>query len=99
MPSAPGGIPAWKAKPGVQMKPNLESIMLRKSIGSMESGRPTCTRCRRTPLVGEFLHRLESGRRVCGLCLAGLPEVEREPVTSERLQAAERSIPVAKRAA
>lgn len=81
------------------MKPDLESIMLRKSIGSMESDRPICSRCRRTPLVGEFLHRLESGRRLCGLCLAGLPDVDPAPVTSERVQAAERSIAVAKRAA
>lgn len=81
------------------MKPNLESIMLQKSIGSMESDRPTCSRCRRTPLVGEFLHRLESGRRLCGLCLAGLPDADRPSVRSERVHAAERSIPVEKRAA
>lgn len=81
------------------MKPDLESIMLQKSIGSMESDRPTCSRCRRTPLVGEFLHRLGSGKLLCGLCLAGLPEPDQDSVRSERVHAAERSIPVAKRAA
>lgn len=81
------------------MKPDLESIMLQKSIGSMESDRPLCARCRRTPLVGEFLHRLGSGKLVCGLCLAELPEADQAPVESERVHAAERSIPVARRAA
>jgi hypothetical protein len=81
------------------MKPDLESIMLRKSIGSMESDRPICAGCQRTPLVGEFLHRLEAGQLVCGLCLAEMPESERASIESERVHAAERSIPVARRAA
>lgn len=81
------------------MKPDLESIMLQKSIGSMESHRPTCSRCQRTPLVGEFLHRLESDGLLCGLCLAGLPDGDRHTVTSERVHAGERSLPVGRRAA
>lgn len=81
------------------MSPDLESIMLRKSIGSMEGDRPTCSRCERTPLVGEFMHRLESDVLLCGLCLSGLPDADRPPVVSERVHAGERSLPVAKRAA
>lgn len=81
------------------MKPSLEAIMLRKSIGSMESDRCTCARCGRTPLPGEFLHRLESERRICGLCLARLPEVERVPLESIRMHAGERTLAVAPRAA
>ena len=81
------------------MKPDLESIMFRKSIGSMESDRPKCSHCRRTPLVGEYLHRLESGKLLCGLCLADLPDDDGAPVESLRLSAAERSISVARRAA
>jgi hypothetical protein len=78
---------------------DLEAIMLQKSIGSMESDRPRCSHCERTPLVGEYLHRLESGRLLCGLCLSGLPEADRAPVESVRLHAAERGLPVARRAA
>jgi hypothetical protein len=81
------------------MKPDLASFMLQKSIGSMESDRPTCSRCHRTPLVGEFLHRLESGRLLCGLCLPETPGADEFAIASERVHAAERSIPVAKRAA
>jgi hypothetical protein len=80
------------------VKPSLQSIMLRKSIGSMESDRTTCSRCRRTPLVGEFLHRLESDQHVCGLCLARLPEIEQAPLSSERMRASERGLAVGRRA-
>lgn len=79
------------------MKPSLESIMLRKSIGSMADDRATCARCARTPLVGEIMHRLEQGRFVCGLCLKELPHAEREPLRSERMPAGERSLRVAPR--
>ena len=69
--------------------------MLRKSIGSMADDRATCVRCARTPLVGELMHRLESGRFVCGLCLKELPHAEREEaLTSERMPAGERSLRV-----
>jgi hypothetical protein len=81
------------------MKPNLQSIMLRKSIGSMKGHRATCSGCGRTPLVGEFLHRLASDELLCGLCLGRLPEPERAPLSSERVRAGERSLAVARRAA
>jgi hypothetical protein len=81
------------------MRPSLEEIMLRKSIGSMESDRTTCSGCGRTPLPGEFLHRLESSERLCGLCLAEVPDGDRVPRRSERVGAAERGLSVAPRAA
>lgn len=81
------------------MRPDLESIMLRKSIGSMESHRPVCSRCERTPLVGEYMHRLGSDALLCGLCFAGVPESDRNQALAERVPAGERSLPVAKRAA
>ena len=77
------------------MRPSLESIMLRKSIGSMVDDRATCARCARTPLVGEFVHRHASGRFICGLCVEQLSEADREPLSSERMPAGERSLRVA----
>lgn len=58
-----------------------------------------CAVCRRTPVPGEFVHRLVSGRVVCSLCLAQLPERERSDAAAERVHAAERPISVAPRAA
>lgn len=78
------------------MKHSLESIMLRKSVGAMESGRPTCAHCGRTPLVGEFIYRLEQ-RTLCGLCVATVPEADRAPLAGERVHAGERALPVAPR--
>lgn len=81
------------------MRQTFESIMLKKSIGSMRGHRSTCSRCRRTPLAGEYLHRLESGSNVCGLCLSALPVDDRAAVSSERVHAAERALAVEPRAA
>ena len=78
---------------------DLESMMLRNSVGSMETARSTCSHCRRTPLTGERMHRLASEELVCDLCLSGLPEEERTPLSSERMRAGERRIAVAPRAA
>ena len=36
-----------------------------------------CGACRRTPVPGEFVHRLADQRVVCSLCLAKLPEFAR----------------------
>jgi ribosomal protein S27AE len=72
------------------MRPSFELIMLRKGLGSMERDRPLCSRCGRSPLIGEYLHRLESSDLLCGLCLSELPEVDRAPVSSERVRASER---------
>jgi hypothetical protein len=79
--------------------PDLAGMLLRRSVGSLDSGRACCSGCRRTPLVGERLHELETGRMMCDLCLPALPEGKRAPVRTERVHAADRHLTVAPRAA
>jgi hypothetical protein len=79
--------------------PDLGSLLLRNSLRSVVSGRDRCHGCDRSPLVGERLHEMDSGRWLCDLCLAGLPEEERRAVRSERVHASERHLPVAPKAA
>ncbi len=92
-----GGMRGQSTK-SAAMKHSLESIMLRKSVGAMESHRPTCAHCGRTPLVGEFIYRHDDST-LCGLCVATVPEAERGPLPSERVHAGERSLPVEPRLA
>ncbi|HEY1273825.1 MAG TPA: hypothetical protein VGF25_02895 [Thermoleophilaceae bacterium] len=79
--------------------PDLSAMLLRSSLRSV--GRPgaTCSGCRRTPLAGERLHELHSGRVVCELCFAALPEDGRTAVRSERIGASERRLAVVPKAA
>lgn len=79
--------------------PDLGAILLRNSVGSLDSGRSRCAGCRRTPLVGEQLHEMDTGRMLCDLCLSELPEDERHAVRTERVHAGERQLAVAPRAA
>lgn len=79
--------------------PDLATILLRKSARSLANDRRSCSGCRRTPLVGERLHEQESGRVLCDLCVAGLPEDQRRTVSSERVRSAERQLAVVPRAA
>jgi hypothetical protein len=79
--------------------PDLASMLLRKSLSSMASRDSTCGACRRTPLPGERLHELDSGRVVCDLCLSEIPEEKRRPVRSERVHASERRLAVVPKAA
>lgn len=58
-----------------------------------------CSACRRTPVPGEFVHRLGADRVVCSLCLARVPAGQREDATAERVHASERPLRVAPRAA
>jgi hypothetical protein len=74
-------------------------MLLRKGVGSMMSDRAVCWKCRRTPLPGELLHVLETGRVVCSLCLPKLPATEQSPIRSERVHASERHLAVVPRAA
>ena len=74
-------------------------MILRKSVGSMAQDRITCSACRRTPVAGELMHRLEGDRLLCDLCLVELPEEERAPLSSERVHASERHLAVVRRAA
>ena len=79
--------------------PDLAGMLLRRSVGSLDSGRACCSRCRRTPLVGEQLHEMETGRMMCDLCVTQLPESKRTSVRTERVHAADRHLTVAPRAA
>jgi hypothetical protein len=79
--------------------PDLAAMLLRRSVRSV--GRPTasCAGCRRTPLAGERVHELDSGRLVCELCFAALPEEGRHAVRSERVGASDRRLSVVPKAA
>ena len=79
--------------------PDLASILLRKSVGTMRSDRPRCSGCRRSPLVGERLHEMDTGRVLCELCFVALPEDKRRAVRSEIVHASERQLLVVPRAA
>ena len=56
-------------------------------------------KCERTPLAGERLHEMDTGRVLCDLCLAALPEDDRRAVRSERVHASEQRLAVVPRAA
>jgi hypothetical protein len=77
----------------------LARRILRKSIGSMRDGLLQCGSCRRTPVPGEFVHRLPSDRIVCSLCLAKQPAAKRDHAVPERVHASERHVSVMPRAA
>lgn len=79
--------------------PDLAALMMHRSIGSLSPSRDTCGKCRRTPLAGELLHELDSGRLLCDLCFAALPEGRRRAVRSERVHVGERKLAVVPRAA
>ena len=79
--------------------PDLAGMLLRKSLGSLSSDAADCASCRRVPLAGERLHELETGRVLCDLCLAAMPEESRGEVRSERVRVGERHLTVAPRAA
>jgi hypothetical protein len=65
----------------------------------MNRDRTRCSKCHRTPVPGELVHRLQSGRLMCTLCLADLPDSERAEVATERVHASERPIAAVPRAA
>ena len=79
--------------------PDLAALMMRSSIGSLRPTRPSCGKCRRTPLAGECLHELDSGRLLCDLCFAALPEGRRRAVRSQRVHVGEHGLAVVPRAA
>ena len=72
------------------MPKEIAPILVRHSLDALH---------RRSPLVGELMHVLESGRRVCSLCVARLPSRQGSPVASERIHASERPLAVMQRAA
>jgi hypothetical protein len=79
--------------------PELASILVRSSIGTLPSSTAECADCRRTPLAGERMHELDGGRILCDLCFAVLPEERRVAVRTERVHASERRLAVVPRAA
>jgi hypothetical protein len=74
--------------------PDLAGILLRRSVGSLSSGRPHCSSCRRTPLTGERLHETDSGRQLCELCVLSMPAQDRHVVRVERIHASDRHLSV-----
>ena len=75
---------------------DLERALLRKSVGTLAADRVACVDCRRTPLVGERVHRTAAGAAICELCAPGHSS---EPMTIERVHHAERGITVRRIAA
>jgi hypothetical protein len=78
--------------------PDLSSVLLRGSVGRLASNQERCGECHRTPLAGERLHEMDTGRVLCELCLLALPEEDRRAVKSERVHASERHLAVVKAA-
>jgi hypothetical protein len=79
--------------------PELASMLVRSSIGTLPPTTASSGECRRTPLAGECVHELDGGRTLCDLCFAGLPEERRLAVRTERVHASERRLAVVRRAA
>lgn len=79
--------------------PDMDAILVRRSVGALGSGRAHCASCRRTPLVGERLHETDGGRQLCDLCVLDMPESDRHFVRVERIHASERQLDVAPRVA
>ena len=78
--------------------PELAAMLVRRHMRALG---PTdgCHDCRRTPLAGERLLELGSGRHLCELCFGALPEESRQAVRSQRIHASERPLAVVRRAA
>jgi hypothetical protein len=72
----------------------IGSILIRNSLEAVRTTDPECARCRRIPLVGEWLYELGSGTRVCSLCVAQAADREGEPVGAERVRSCERRLAV-----
>jgi hypothetical protein len=79
--------------------PDLSALLLRRSLSAVTDGGGSCSKCQRTPVAGERLHELDSGRVLCDLCFGELPEEDRRAVRSERVGASERRLAVVPKAA
>ena len=79
--------------------PDLDAMLLRRSLSTPAPASNRCGGCRRTALAGERLHELGSGRVLCELCFSALPEDRRVAVRSERVHTGARRLAVARRAA
>lgn len=76
--------------------PDLAGFLLRKSLHSPSPDERRCCSCERSPVPGELLSVFEGERSLCALCVAGLPESEREPLRRERIHASSRQLAVGK---
>jgi hypothetical protein len=74
--------------------PDLDAMLLHSSLGALESNGARCGRCERTPLAGERLHEVDSGRVLCELCFLDLPEDDRIAVRVERVRVSDRRLAV-----
>jgi hypothetical protein len=79
--------------------PDLAGLLMRSSIDALSPPGDHCHDCRRTPLAGEQVHELRSGRTLCELCFAALPDERRLAVRSSRVPAGERRLAVVPKAA
>jgi hypothetical protein len=59
----------------------LEVALLRRALDDVVAAEERCERCRRTLLVGEYVHVYDAERIVCDLCR----ERERQPPVSVRV--------------
>ncbi|HKP91041.1 MAG TPA: hypothetical protein VJT75_13825 [Thermoleophilaceae bacterium] len=76
------------------MAKEIASILLRNRLGALTADGPRCSHCSRSPLVGERIHELGSGKRVCSLCVTLVSATEGEPVGSELVRSGERPLAV-----
>jgi hypothetical protein len=79
--------------------PDLDTMLLRRCLAAPAPPGGDCAKCRRTPLAGERLHELGSGRVLCELCFGALPEEHRVAVRSERVRPGGQRLAVVVRAA
>jgi hypothetical protein len=81
------------------MKRDLHDTLLRNSVARVGAGRDACTGCERIPLTGELMHLTEDGQHLCSLCLARVPESQRESLRTERVHVGSLRLAVAPMAA
>jgi hypothetical protein len=78
--------------------PELELQLLRRGLRVMTATRWACSRCGRSPLVGERIHVFApkgNEQSVCDLCVRGAPDGSfGESVRMERVHAGERPLNV-----
>jgi hypothetical protein len=73
---------------------DIASMLIRRSVRAAVGDEPQCARCRRIPLVGEWIYQLGSGARVCSLCVEPVAATEGAPVGAERIRSCERPLAV-----
>jgi hypothetical protein len=82
--------------------PELERELLRHGVLRMTAHRHECSKCGRSPLVGErlqvFAGRDGAERPLCDLCLASAATPPGEPLRMERVRPGERPLTVTRAA-